>query len=81
MATVKPQWLVDLQKSRADETTIKTPSGKLRVYRDARREWRWQALAPNGRIVTESGESYKRLDGLRKGLQRAGNILESVSHV
>ena len=76
-----PNWIVALQKSRADETAVETPNGKLRVYRDANREWRWQALTPNGKIVADSGESYKRLGGLRKGLLCAGDIMESVSHV
>lgn len=30
----------------------------IKVYRDARGEWRWQRVAPNGRIIAESGEGY-----------------------
>jgi uncharacterized protein YegP (UPF0339 family) len=74
----KPDWLVALQKSRADETTVEMPAGKLRVYRDLVREWRWNIKASNGKIVADSGEGYNRLDSLLKGLQRAKAILATV---
>lgn len=48
------------------------------IYKDIRGEHRWRVLARNGRIIAESGESYKRrcdltstLDTLRKGLKAA----------
>lgn len=28
-------------------------------YQDARNEWRWRRIAPNGRIVGASAEGYK----------------------
>ncbi len=33
---------------------------KLHVYRDDAGEWRWRLKARNGRILADSGESYKR---------------------
>ena len=30
------------------------------VYQDGRGEWRWQICARNGKIIADSGESYKR---------------------
>ena len=28
-------------------------------YQDDSGEWRWRAVAPNGRVVADSGEGYK----------------------
>ena len=74
----KPDWIVALQNSWDDETTVEMPAGKLCVYRDAKREWRWNIRASNGKIVADSGEGYKRLDSLLKGLRRAKAILAAV---
>ena len=40
---------------------------KLLVYRDEKREWRWRLVAPNGRILADSGEGYKKRQGALKG--------------
>lgn len=32
--------------------------GRIEVYQDAAREWRWRKVAGNGEIVAESGEGY-----------------------
>jgi len=37
------------------------------IYRDKKREFRWRAVR-KGRIVCESGESYKRLPTMRRSL-------------
>lgn len=39
----------------------------MTFYRDSRKEWRWRLKSPNGRIVAESGEGYKRLGGAVNG--------------
>lgn len=31
---------------------------RVRVYRDAKGEWRWQAIARNNEVVADSGEGY-----------------------
>lgn len=38
---------------------------KFEIYRDTsrKREWRWRLRAKNGRIIANSGEGYKRLQG------------------
>lgn len=52
---------------------------KIQVYQDGRGEWRWRAVADNGRIVADSAEGYLRksdciggvqvvADGMRKAL-------------
>lgn len=32
----------------------------VEVYRDRQGTWRWRCVAPNGRIVADSGEGYSR---------------------
>lgn len=31
----------------------------IEVFRDAKFEWRWRAIAKNNKIVADGGESYK----------------------
>lgn len=31
---------------------------KFEIYQDAAREWRWRLVAPNGKIIADSGEGY-----------------------
>jgi uncharacterized protein YegP (UPF0339 family) len=33
---------------------------QINVYLDDNKEWRWQAVHRNGRIMADSGEGYKR---------------------
>ena len=37
---------------------MRTP--RFEVYRDAKGEWRWRLRAGNGRIIADSGESYRK---------------------
>ena len=39
----------------------------LALYRDAKGEWRWQFRAPNGRIIADGSEGYKRYQGAING--------------
>jgi len=39
---------------------------KFVIYRDKKREFRWQLLARNGRIIADSAESYKRKSQVAK---------------
>lgn len=34
----------------------------IKVYPDEAGEWRWRRIAPNGELVSESGEGYTRKD-------------------
>lgn len=47
-------------------------SDKCRVqfYQDDSGEHRWRFLAMNGRILADSGESYKRKDACERSWQR-----------
>ncbi|MDX1744720.1 MAG: DUF1508 domain-containing protein [Halobacteriales archaeon] len=40
------------------------------VYTDRAGEWRWRLVAPNGRILADSGEGYSSRSGARDGIAR-----------
>jgi len=44
---------------------------KVEVYKDRKNEFRWRAIAKNGRILATGSEAYKR----RADLVKAVNIL------
>lgn len=50
----------------------------LQIYRDSGLEWRWRAVAPNGRIVADCTEGYRRRADAIKGARAAGRILRSA---
>jgi len=37
--------------------------------------WRWRMVAPNGRIVAESGEAYSRRSGCIKAAERLVEVI------
>ena len=43
---------------------------KFEMYRDKKNEWRWTLFARNGRIIADSGESYKRRGKCRRIIER-----------
>ena len=43
----------------------------VHVYRDHVGDWRWKRVAPNGRIIADSGEGYRRKGKCLKGLALA----------
>jgi len=43
---------------------------RLRVYRDRRGEWRWSAVARNGRIVADGAEGYSTKDHAVRAVRR-----------
>lgn len=47
---------------------MKKPS-KVVIYKDRKGEWRWRFVAPNGRIVADSGEGYKRKGNAIRGFK------------
>ncbi len=46
----------------------------VQVYEDTKGEWRWRLVAPNGRIIADSGEGYVS----RSNAMRAVNRLIAV---
>ncbi len=45
---------------------------KWEFYKDARGEWRWRRIAPNGRIVGASSEGYKNKHDCIENARRHG---------
>jgi len=42
-----------------DPSRKKTIVDKWEFYQDPKGDWRWRRIAPNGRIVGNSGEGYR----------------------
>lgn len=39
----------------------------VELFKDTKKEWRWRAIASNGKIIATSGEGYKRIRGATNG--------------
>lgn len=42
---------------------------RFQIYQDEKKEYRWRLIAPNGRIIADSGEGYKRREKALAGIQ------------
>ncbi len=50
---------------------------RVYVYRDAAGRWRWHYRAANGRILADSGQSYKRrIDAVTASETVTGGLVE-----
>jgi hypothetical protein len=48
----------------------KAPANKGGIdYYEGADGWRWRLRAPNGNIVADSGESYRRISGAQRGFR------------
>lgn len=58
-------------------------TSKFEVYRDSSNYWRWRFVAPNGKVLADSGQGYsRRIDALKgilsvRGAARFVNIPEA----
>ena len=43
-------------------------AAKFELYKDAKGEFRWRLIAPNGETIA-SGEGYKSKDGAKNGIE------------
>lgn len=43
------------------------------IYRDKKKEFRWRLKANNGKIIADSGESYKRIKSCVRGIELVGS--------
>jgi hypothetical protein len=41
---------------------------KFEIYQDARGEFRWRLIAPNGRTIADSGEGYATRQACEDGI-------------
>ena len=53
--------------------------GSVQFYADKKGEFRWNLKSMNGRIVAESGEGYKTINGCLKGFKALTGICACVS--
>jgi uncharacterized protein YegP (UPF0339 family) len=53
-----------------------TTGARIRYYRDKRKQWRWQAIARNGRVVADSAEGYRRLADALRGCAATCNAIQ-----
>jgi uncharacterized protein len=44
-------------------------AAKFEVYVDNKGEFRWRLVHDNGNIIADSGEGYKNIAGVRKGIR------------
>lgn len=51
------------------------------VYKDTAGEWRWRLVAPNGKIVADGAEGYRRRGGAVKGIAAVKKLVASAGIV
>ncbi len=56
------------------------PLYTFRVYRAAD-GWRWRFVAPNGRVMADSGEAYARRDSAVKAAERVQQVIADFRSV
>lgn len=54
---------------------------RFEVYEDAARQWRWKLVAPNNKVVCDSGESYQRRYDCKKAAQRVQDALAAGTYI
>lgn len=54
----------------ADAKPTIAPTYTATPYKDIKGEWRWRLTARNGRVVADSGESYKTRAGVANAIER-----------
>lgn len=54
---------------------------KFEIYKDKNKEWRFRLIAPNGRIIADSGEGYKRKFYCRRNVTKIINALSQSKYV
>lgn len=62
-----------LPRGGVDDAVNRNPGkrDKIRVYPDAAGEIRWKRIRPNGRVISDSGEGYKRAEDALAGMKMA----------
>jgi uncharacterized protein YegP (UPF0339 family) len=61
---------------------MKNPKNCIQVFRDGSGEYRWRAVARNGRIIADGAEGYKsRSNATRAALRIVNWILRVVPEV
>jgi uncharacterized protein YegP (UPF0339 family) len=58
-----------------EQWEIKRKGTYIEIYKDKRNEYRWRLKAANHKIIAESGEGYKRLEGLEKSFNLVAEVI------
>ena len=54
---------------------------RIEVYRDGASEWRWRFIAPNGRIMADSGEGYRTKFGASEAATKVLRYMRFKYHI
>jgi hypothetical protein len=52
---------------------------KFELYKDAKQEFRWRLIAPNGQTIASSGEGYKSKVSAKNGIESVKKNAASAS--
>jgi uncharacterized protein YegP (UPF0339 family) len=54
------------------------PKGyRIHIYKDKKNMWRWRFLAPNDRVIADSGEGYTLLSNCKAAVKRLFYIIDN----
>lgn len=51
----------------------------IHVYQDARYEWRWRALGPDGDIEADSGEGFPTVEAALQSVARTRSVFANAT--
>jgi len=54
---------------------------KVQVFQDASGEWRWRMRSANGKVVSVSGESFKRKGWCVRSAEKFGALVGSAGPI
>jgi len=57
--------------------TLEISDGAFGVYKDKAGEWRWRLIAPNGKIIADSGEGYSSKGNAKRAVSKIISIEDS----
>ena len=63
------------------ESRMTKRTARIVVFRDKKKEWRWQLKSANGKIVAESGEGLSRKPSPQYVSSLAAMFCEALDHV
>lgn len=50
---------------------------KVQIYEDREKQWRWRAVAANGRIIADSAEGYDSEANVRRALNTVAEFFHA----
>jgi uncharacterized protein YegP (UPF0339 family) len=65
----------------ASELRARANRWRYEVYREAAGSWRWRAIAPNGRVVASSSESFSAMAGAERASRYARTLAVATAPI